>query len=141
MSDELKRLQEATHPYIGVSDFDGRQIPVIGIDDKRFDEILQLVYGKPLVINTDLNILQDGLGHVFVEVKLTFSHGGIKEKFLVDAKKNLKFFEALAETANLALTYAKDQFRDGKVFMVQLPKIEKAETALAIIQDGLSKGK
>ena len=58
--------------------------------------MLNKIAGKPLSVDTNLNILQDGLGHVFVEMLLTFSHGGINEKILVNANENLEFFESLA---------------------------------------------
>ena len=41
---------------------------------------MKKVAGKPISVDTNLNILQDGLGHVFVEVVLTFSLGGMTEK-------------------------------------------------------------
>ncbi len=43
--------------------------------------MLSKVAGQSLSINTDLNILQDGLGNVFVEIVLEFSKGNIIEKF------------------------------------------------------------
>ena len=95
------------------------------------------VAGKALSINTDLNILQDGLGHVFVEIVLTFSQGGIVEKILVNANKDILFFESLAKTSMLALSSPKSSYGKDNVFMIQLPKPEKAEDALEIIEKGL----
>ncbi len=137
MSDELKRLQEKVHDGITTFDFDGKTIPCIVMPEKRFDEILSRVAGKPLSINTDLNILQDGLGHVFVDVVLTFSQGGFVEKFLVDAAKSLEFFESLAGTSMLALSSPHSHYGRDNVFMIQLPKPEKAENALEMIREGL----
>ncbi|PIW36018.1 MAG: hypothetical protein COW26_01350, partial [Nitrosopumilales archaeon CG15_BIG_FIL_POST_REV_8_21_14_020_33_23] len=95
------------------------------------------VAGKSLAINTDLNILQDGLGHVFVEIILTFSQDGIVEKLLINANKDLFFFQSLAKTSMLALSSPKSHYGKDNVFMIQLPKPEKAENALEIIRHGL----
>ena len=137
MSDELKRFLEQVHDGITTFDFDGKETPCIIIEEKRYDEILSKVAGQSLSINTDLNILQDGLGNVFVEVVLTFSRGDIVEKFLINAKTDLIFFEALAKTSMLALSSPKSHYGKDNVFMIQLPRPEKAEDALEIIQKAL----
>ena len=86
--------------------------------------------------DTNLNILQDGLGHVFVEMLLTFSYGGINEKILVNANENIEFFESLAQNTMLAI--ASVDYPE-KIFMIQLPKPERTREALKIIKDGLQK--
>jgi hypothetical protein len=137
MSDELKKLSEQVHDNVTTFDFDGKDIPCIILDERKYDEIISKVAGKSLAINTDLNILQDGLGHVFVEIILTFSQDGIVEKLLINANKDLLFFQSLAKTSMLALSSPKSHYGKDNVFMIQLPKPEKAENALAIIQHGL----
>jgi hypothetical protein len=137
MSDELKKLSEQVHDNVTTFDFDGKDIPCIILDERKYDEIISKVAGKSLAINTDLNILQDGLGHVFVEIILTFSQDGIVEKLLINANKDLFFFQSLAKTSMLALSSPKSHYGKDNVFMIQLPKPEKAENALAIIQHGL----
>ena len=137
MSDELKKLQEKAHDGITTFDFDGKEVPCIILDEKKFDEILSKVAGKPLAINTDLNILQDGLGHVFVDVLLTFSHGGFVEKILINANNDLNFFQCLAKTSMLALSSPKSNYGKDNVFMIQLPRPEKAENALQIIENAI----
>lgn len=137
MSDELEKLLEQVHPGIDVFDFDGKSVPCIILEEKKYDELLSKIAGKPISINTDLNILQDGLGHVFVEVLLTFSQGGIVEKILVNANKDLDFFQSLAKTSMLALSSPRSTYGKDNVFMIQLPKPEKALDALEIIQNGL----
>ena len=137
MSEELKRLLQQVHEEITVFDFDGRQVPCIILEEKKYDGILSKVAGKALSINTDLNILQDGLGHVFVEIILTFSRGGIVEKILINANKDILFFQSLAKTSMLALSSPKSSYGKDNVFMIQLPKPEKAEDALRLIEDGL----
>ena len=137
MSDELKQFLDQVHDGITTFDFDGKETPCIELDEKKYDDMLSKVAGQPLSINTDLNILQDGLGNAFVEITLTFSRGNIVEKFLVNAKTNLQFFESLAKTSMLALSSPKSNYGKDNVFMIQLPRPEKAQDALEIIQDAL----
>lgn len=139
MSDELKKLMDKVHEGITTFDFDGKDVSCIIVPEKKFDEMMKNVAGKPLAINTDLNILHDGLGHVFVEVTLTFSQGGFVEKFLINANKDLFFFQCLAKTSMLALSSPKSTYGKDNVFMVQLPRPEKAENALNVIQQALTK--
>ena len=137
MSEELKKLLEDSHEEITIFDFDGKPIPCIIFDEKKYDDILTKVAGKALSINTDLNILQDGLGHVFVEVVLTFSIGNISEKYLVNAKTDLKFFETLAQTSMFVLNSPESQYGKDNVIAIQLPRPEKAHDALEIIKSAL----
>ncbi len=137
MSDELKKLLEQVHDGITTFDFDGKKTPCIVIEEKKYDDMLSKVSGESLSINTDLNILQDGQGNVFVEVDLIFSKGNIVEKFLINAKTDLMFFESLAKTSMLALSSPHSQYGKENVFMIQLPRPEKAQDALEIIQNAL----
>ena len=137
MSDELKKLLEQVHDGITTFDFDGKKTPCIVIEEKKYDDMLSKVSGESLSINTDLNILQDGQGNVFVEVVLIFSKGNIVEKFLINAKTDLAFFESLAKTSMLALSSPHSQYGKENVFMIQLPRPEKAQDALEIIQNAL----
>jgi len=137
MSDELKQFLDRVHHGITTFDFEGKQTPCIELDAKKYDEMLSKVAGQSLSINTDLNILQDGLGNAFVEVILTFSKGNIAETFLVDAKTHLAFFQSLAKTSMLALTSPKSNYGKDNVFMIQLPRPEKAQDALEIIENAL----
>jgi len=137
MSDELKNLLEQVHDGITTFDFDGKETPCIVIKEKKYDVTLSKVAGKSLSINTDLNILQDGLGNVFVEVVLAFSKENIVEKFIINAKTDLGFFESLAKTSMLALSSPKSNYGKDNVFMIQLPRPEKAQDALDIIKNAL----
>ena len=139
-SKEMEQLLERTHNDIDIFDFNGKDIPRIMLPDRRFDEIMAKIHGKPISINTNLNILQDGLGHVFVEVSLDFSYGDIHEKFLIYANEFLEFFESLADSTMLALSPPQySEVNQDKIFMVQLPKPERAINALDIIKNGLQK--
>jgi hypothetical protein len=139
-SKEMEQLLERTHNDIDIFDFNGKNVPRIMLPDRRFDEIMAKIYGKPVSVNTNLNILQDGLGHVFVEVSLDFSYGDIHEEFLIYANEYLEFFESLADTTMIALSPPQhSEVNQDKIFMVQLPKPERAVNALDIIKNGLQK--
>ena len=133
-NNELNELLKNSHKDLSVEDFEGKQVPCIGFEGQKFDDMLNKVSGKPLSVDTNLNILQDGLGHVFVEMLLTFSHGGINEKIIVNANENVEFFESLAETTMLAIASVD---HPEKIFMIQLPKPERTQEALEIIKNGL----
>ena len=139
-SEEMKQMLERTHKDLDIFDFKGKNVPRIMLSDRRFDEIMAKIYGKPVSVNTNLNILQDGIGHVFVEVSLDFSYGDIHEEFLIYANESLEFFESLADTTMLALSPPQhSEVHQDKIFMVQLPKPERAINALDIIKNGLRK--
>jgi len=134
-NNELDELLKNSHKDLSVEDFEGKNVPCIGFEGKKFDDMLSKVAGKPLSVDTNLNILQDGLGHVFVEMSLTFSEGGINEKILINANENLEFFESLAKNTMLAIASV---VHPEKIFMIQLPKPEKTNEALEIIKNGLA---
>ena len=137
---EMEKLLERVHSDIDIFDFNGKNVPRIILTDRKFDDLMSKIQGKPVSVNTNLNILQDGLGHVFVEITLDFSYGEIHEEFLVYANESLEFFESLVNTTMFALsppTYS--EVNQDKIFMVQLPKPEKAIEAIDIIKNGLRK--
>ena len=139
-SKEMEKLLERVYKDIDIFDFNGQNVPRIILTDRRFDDIMSKIQGKPVSVNTNLNILQDGLGHVFVEIMLDFSHGEIHEEFLIYANESIEFFESLAKTTMFALSPPNySEVNQDKIFMVQLPKPEKALEAIDIIQNGLSK--
>ena len=137
---EIEQMLERVHKDIGVFDFNGKSVPRIILTDRRFDEIMSKIHGKPISVNTDLNILQDGLGHVFVEIVLNFSYGDIHEEFLIYANDSFEFFRLLANTTMFALSPPQySEVNQDKIFMVQLPKPEKALQALDMIKNGIQK--
>lgn len=139
MSDnEMKKLMDKVHLGVTSFNYNGTQVPCVILSEKKFDEIMAKIAGKPVSVDTNLNILQDGLGHVFVEVVLTFSQGNIEEKLLLYANESIAFFESLASTAMLALSSPHSQVGKENVFMIQLPRPEKITNALEIIKKGLN---
>ena len=138
-NEELEKFLSERHKEVTLFDFEGKKVPCIVLDEKKFDNIMKNIAGKPVSVETNLNILQDGLGHVFVRITLQFSQGDIEEKFLIYANENVEFFEALAETTMLTLSSPNSQIGSTNVFMIQLPKPERAQNALEIIRKGLHK--
>jgi len=137
---EMEKLLERVHSDIDIFDFNGKNVPRIILTDRKFDDLMSKIQGKPVSVNTNLNILQDGLGHVFVEITLDFSYGEIHEEFLVYANESLEFFESLVNTTMFALSPPDySEVNQDKIFMVQLPKPERAIEAIDIIKNGLRK--
>ncbi|MDE1872924.1 MAG: hypothetical protein KGH99_05550 [Thaumarchaeota archaeon] len=133
---ELEELLTQRHKDVTLFDFEGKKVPCIIMEEKRFDDIMKAIVGKPVSVETNLNILQDGLGHVFVKMTLHFSQE-IEEKVLLYANESFDFFEALTETSMLALSSPHSEYGRSNVFMIQLPKPEKTADALEIIKKGL----
>ena len=87
VNEELEKFLSERHKDVTLFDFEGKKVPCIIVDEKKFDNLMKTIAGKPVSVETNLNILQDGLGHVFVRVTLEFSQGGIEEKFLIYANE------------------------------------------------------
>ena len=139
-NEDMEKLLERAYKDIDTFDFNGKNVPRIIVNDRRFDDIMSKIQGKPISVNTNLNIMQDGLGHVFVDITLDFSYGDIHEEFLIYANESLEFFESLANTTMFALSPPNySEVNLDKIFMVQLPKPEKAIEAIDIIKNGLRK--
>ncbi len=136
---ELDRLMAQRHRDFTLFDFEGRKVPCLIMEEARFDELMKAIAGKPVSVETNLNILQDGLGHVFVRITMTFSQGHLEEKVLLYANESFEFFEALGETSMLALSSPRSAYGSTNVFMIQLPKPERTESALEMIRKGLKK--
>ena len=86
---EMEKLLERVHSDIDIFDFNGKNVPRIILTDRKFDDLMSKIQGKPVSVNTNLNILQDGLVHVFVELMLDFSYVELHEEFLVYATESL----------------------------------------------------
>ena len=140
MSNDLKKLLERVHEEITIFDYNSAQVPCIVMPEKKFNEIMLKIAGKPVSVDTNLNILQDGLGHVFVEITLDFSCGNIHENILLNANNSTSFFDALANTGMLSLSSTSTGMGTENIFMIQLPRPEKAVIAYDIIIKGLEAG-
>jgi hypothetical protein len=132
--DELaKRLHKEGATLV---DFNGKKIPCIYVDTKRYDEILTAIYGKKLAVDTLLDIFHDGQD-VFVDVQFNFLDVDIRDNYLFHANDMLEFFEALSNSGLIALAPSVSGGNRSNIFMVQLPKREPAENAFEIIKSNI----
>ena len=129
-----------SHDGITTFDFDGRDIPCILFEEEHYASIISDMGGKPVSIDTNLNILQDGLGHVFVEMILSLPTEHTDEKILINANKNLDFFASLAETSMLAISSQKSRHGGDNIFVINLPRPDKTNDAFEMIKKGLETG-
>ena len=124
-----------------LADFNGKKVPCIYIDAKRYDEIMTAICGKKLAVDTLLDIFHDGQD-VFVDIRLKFLDVGLNENYLFYANDMLEFFEALSNTGLIALAPSISHgSSNSNIFMIQLPKIEAAENALEIIKSNIKRNK
>jgi len=138
--DELNKLLSRVHKSVTIFNYNSNNIPCIILTERRFSEIMDKIAGKPVSVDTNLTILQNGQGNVFVEITLDFSSSDINEKILLNANESIEFFELLAKTSMLAISSPHSQVGQENVFMIQLPKPEKATDALDVIKRGLKAG-
>jgi len=141
LDDEMKKLLGRVHQSITVFNYNGNNVPCIILSERRFSDMMNKIAGKAVSVDTNLNILQNKLGNVFVEISMDFSEGDINEKILLYANESLEFFESLAKTSMLALSSPHSEVGGENVFMIQLPKPEKALNALDVIKRGIESGK
>jgi len=120
-------------------DFSGVKVPCILISSKKYEQILQNVYGKKVRTDTVLDIFYDGQ-NVFVDIQVKLLETDFEENFLLYANDMVKFFEALAESGMLSLAPdSLDHLNSQNLFIIQLPKKDAAEHALEIIKANLKK--
>src|ERR671925_960794 len=120
-------------------EFSGSKVPCILLSQKKYDEMLQKVYGKKVRADTMLDIFYDGQD-VFVDVQIKFLDADFEENYLLYANDMIEFFEALAESALIALApYLQTYTNSQNTFMFQLPKKDAAERALEIIKSNAKK--
>jgi hypothetical protein len=118
-------------------DYDNMKIPCLVLKGERFKEIAKAFYGKPLVVDSNLNIMHDDKKHVFVEIVLKFTSVDTEEKVLLYANENMEFFEHLAESAIIGLVPVSIEGQEARILMVQLPRRETLEDALEMIKSYL----
>ena len=120
-------------------EFSGSKVPCILLGQKKYEEMLQKVYGKKVRADTLLDIFYDGQD-VFVDVQIKFLDADFEENFLLYANDMIEFFEALAESGLISLAPDSSAYTNSQnVFMIQLPKKDAAEKALEIIKANAKK--
>jgi hypothetical protein len=130
----LKDFNENLHKEgTGLVNYNGKNIPCIYVDLRRYENMIRRTYGKKLAVDTLLNIFHDGT-HVFVDIEMKFLDLDIEEYFLVFANDMLEFFEALSKTGLIAIVPQNEYYENQNIFVIQIPKIELAEQAFKIIK-------
>lgn len=120
-------------------EFSGSKVPCILLSEKKYEEILQKLYGKKVRADTLLDIFYDGQD-VFVDVQVKFLDTDFEENYLLYANDMIEFFEALAESGLMSLAPDSSAHTNSQnVFMIQLPKKDAAEKALEIIKANAKK--
>ena len=118
--EDLKSLNSRAHEDFEKIADSGVNYPCIIVSSEVFARLAS-VYGEgPLTVNVDLDILRDGTGNVFVDVK--FSAADVHESFLIDAAKHTWFFHVLAESSlvGVAPKNAKYSFQNLMLHCSQL---------------------
>ena len=139
--DNMKDLQAACHSNLGMYNSEQGMVPIIRLDDAKYRNAMEwyLISMERLhgsSINTNMNILRDFMGNVFVVMVFTFANGKMMD-VIINANENLEFFKKLADTGVLALGHSNGGV---DVIMIQLPQPRKAEDALRMIEEGLGTG-
>lgn len=120
-------------------EFSGSKVPCILISQKKYDELLQKLFGKKVRADTLLDIFYDGQD-VFVDVQIKFLDTDFEENYLLYANDMLEFFEALAESGMMSLAPDSPAYTNSQnAFMIQLPKKDAVERALEIIRTNAKK--
>ena len=133
--DEAEKLRQMSHRGITAIGNGSSAFPCVTLDGARFNGIMDRVAGRPVSVDTNLNVRHDGRGNVFVDVSFTFSLGGISEKILVDARRHREFFELMARHSVIALSSSVPG--ESRIFMIQLPKPDRVKDALDVIRGAL----
>ena len=55
-SKEMEKLLERVHDDIDMFDFNGKNVPRIILNDRKFDDIMSKIQGKAIYVNTNLNL-------------------------------------------------------------------------------------
>ncbi|HKZ62049.1 MAG TPA: hypothetical protein VJZ68_06520 [Nitrososphaera sp.] len=120
-------------------EFSGSKVPCILLSQKKYEEMLQKVYGKKVRTDALLDIFYDGQD-VFVDVQVKCADTDFEENYLLYANDMIEFFEALAESGLISLSPDSSAYTNSQnVFMIQLPKKDAAEKALEIIKSNAKK--
>ena len=140
-SEEFNKYLSLAHEDVGSYEVNGNEVPFLLFDPERFANILRWFIESGSMrssISTDLNILYDGMGNTFVDVRLSFKNNQ-SESVLLYANKHLRFFEFLAKSGMLAIgTGDDDPVNHNKILTIQLPQKRRAEEAFEKIKQTLS---
>lgn len=131
LEDFIKNVHKLGYSLI---DYRGVKVPCLYVDNSEFDKLMNRAYGKHSLIDTNLNIYDDGR-HVFVNLNIKFLGSDFDMDFLMYANETVDFFEYLSLAGMLGI--APHQSDGTNIFFVQLPKKDQAEKAYQLIRSKL----
>jgi hypothetical protein len=132
----LEDFQASVHKLgFSVIDYNGTNVPCLLVEDVQFENIMSKSYGKSNLIDTNLNIYDDG-HHVFVNLNINFLNDDLEFDFLLDANETIDFFRFLSSAGMLGIAPQISR-NSSNIFFVQLPKKDKAEKAFELIKSKL----
>ncbi len=133
----LEDFQASVHKLgFSVIEYNGTHVPCLLVEDVQFENIMRKSYGKSNLIDTNLNIYDDG-HHVFVDLNVKFLSDDLEFDFLFYANETIDFFRFLSSAGMLGIAPQKLR-NSNNIFFVQLPKKDKAEKAFELIKSKLN---
>lgn len=133
----LEDFQARVHKLgFSVIDYNGINVPCLLVEDVQFENIMSKSYGKSNLIDTNLNIYDDG-HHVFVNLNINFLNDDLEFDFLLYANETIDFFNFLSSAGMLGIA-PQESRNSNNVFFVQLPKKDKAEKAFELIKSKIN---
>lgn len=129
----MAQLRSEVHRGFSYTEVGGRRVPCILVDRPAYDLISGAARGGLVRVGADADVIDDGMGHVFVELELNMPGRGQK-KFLADASASIGFFELFAESTMLFVAPGEGQSALGLQFADRdgpAELLEKVKGALA----------
>jgi hypothetical protein len=113
-----------------IIDFADEKVPCLLVDLIEFENIMKVSQGKTNLIDTNLNIFDDGF-HVFVNLNIKFMNSSLEYDFLLYANGSLDFFRLLSLAGVIGI--APSDSSGANVFFIQLPRKDQAIKAFDLI--------
>lgn len=111
-------------------DLNGAKVPCIQVDSTEFSAIMSISNGKHNIIDTNLNIFDDGI-HVFVNLNIKFINTPLEFDYLLYANETIDFFKFLSLSGMVGIV--PHHATGSNVFFVQLPRKDQAIKAYELI--------
>ena len=134
MKNNLNNLQDFVSNVhkLGYSlvDLNGAKVPCILVTWNEFSAIVGVSNGKHSIIDTNLNIFDDGI-HVFVNININFINTPLEFDYLLYANETIDFFKFLSLSGMVGIV--PHQASGSNVFFVQFPRKDQATKAYELI--------
>jgi hypothetical protein len=113
-----------------IIDFADEKVPCLLADSLEFEKIMKVSQGKTNLIDTNLNIFDDGF-RVFVNLNIKFMNSSLEYDFLLYANESLDFFRLLSRAGVIGI--APSDSSGANAFFIQLPRKDQAIKAFDLI--------